>query len=153
MVYTSRGVLGWLPDIERWADVVAHFLRPGGSFYITEVHPFAQVFDDSEGITELRVRYPYFSHDEPLAFAVEGSYADRDAPVDHDFEYGWNHSLGEIVTSLAARGLRIEFLHEFPWLEWPSPYFVPLDDGRYGLPEHQEGEIPLFFSLKATTAR
>ncbi|MDQ3956067.1 MAG: class I SAM-dependent methyltransferase [Actinomycetota bacterium] len=150
IVYTSRGVLGWLPDIEGWADVVAHFVRPGGLFYITEVHPFAQVFDDDESITELRVKYPYFSQAEALTFPVQGSYADRGARVEHDFEYGWNHSLGEIVTALASRGLRIEFLHEFPFLEWPSPYYVPIGDERYVLPDSQEGETPSFFSLKAT---
>ena len=60
VVYTSRGVLGWLPDIERWARVAAHFVRPGGFFYITEIHPVAQVFE-SEGVEpgELRLTYPY----------------------------------------------------------------------------------------------
>jgi SAM-dependent methyltransferase len=52
VVYTSRGVLGWLPDIPRWAGVVARFLRPGGIFYITEVHPVALAFDDRSGVTD-----------------------------------------------------------------------------------------------------
>ena len=39
VVYTSRGVIGWLPDLDRWAEVAAHFVRPGGIFYITEGHP------------------------------------------------------------------------------------------------------------------
>ena len=42
VVYTSRGVLGWLPDIRGWARVVAHFVAPGGTFFITEIHPVAQ---------------------------------------------------------------------------------------------------------------
>ena len=46
LVYTSRGVLGWLPDISRWARVVSHFLKPGGTFYITEIHPVAQAFEN-----------------------------------------------------------------------------------------------------------
>ena len=50
LVFTSGGVLGWLPDIKRWAEVVAHFVRPGGRFYITEIHPIAQVFEN-EGVT------------------------------------------------------------------------------------------------------
>lgn len=41
VVFTSYGVLGWLPDIEGWARVAAHFVKPGGFFYIAEVHPFA----------------------------------------------------------------------------------------------------------------
>src|SRR6187549_40971 len=29
VVYTSRGVLGWLSDLERWARGIARVLRPG----------------------------------------------------------------------------------------------------------------------------
>src|SRR5262249_20693055 len=60
IVFTSHGVLCWLPDLERWAHVIAHFLRPGGLFYIIEAHPFALVFDDERKDRELRPRYPYF---------------------------------------------------------------------------------------------
>src|SRR5687767_2636968 len=59
IVYTSRGVLGWLPDLERWADTIVHFMRPGGLFYITEAHPFMYVFDDDESATSLKVKYDY----------------------------------------------------------------------------------------------
>ena len=46
VVYTSRGVLGWLPDIRGWARVVAHFVKPGGIFFITEAHPIAWALDE-----------------------------------------------------------------------------------------------------------
>jgi SAM-dependent methyltransferase len=150
VVYTSRGVLGWLPDINRWAQVAAHFVRPGGVFYLTEVHPFAQVFDDDEGVTGLRLRYPYFTTPEPLAFPTQGSYADRSAQVKQEVEYGWNHGLGEIVTGLAQAGLRIEFLHEFPFGEWPVSFLNPATDGTYRLPPENDGKLPLFFSIRAT---
>jgi 2-polyprenyl-3-methyl-5-hydroxy-6-metoxy-1,4-benzoquinol methylase len=39
IVYTSRGVLGWLPDIAAWGRVAAQFVRPGGFLYVTEIHP------------------------------------------------------------------------------------------------------------------
>jgi SAM-dependent methyltransferase len=150
VVYTSRGVLGWLPDLEGWAGVIEHFLRPGGTFYITEVHPFLQVFDDEEGVTQLRVRYHYFPRREPLVFPVRGSYADPDADIETPFEYGWQHSIGEIVTSLTSAGLSIDFLHEWPFLEWPSSPLEEHADGTWRLRRDQEGEIPLFFSLRAT---
>jgi len=151
VVYTSRGVLGWLPDIERWAEVSAHFVRPGGIFYVTEIHPVIQAFDDEDiGPGELRLRYPYFSRAEPLAFEVQDSYADRTAAVRSPVEYGWPHGLGEIVSALAAAGLRIDFLHEFPFVEWAVPFLEARDDGTWRLPTGQEGELPLFFSLRAT---
>ena len=109
LVYTSRGVLGWLPDIRAWARVAAHFVRPGGAFYVTEIHPVAQVFEnEGVGPGQLVPTYPYWSHPEPLRFEVHGSYADRDAPTDGLTEHGWDHSLGEIVTALVEAGLRIE---------------------------------------------
>ena len=151
IVYTSRGVLGWLPDIAAWARVVAHFVRPGGFFYVTEVHPVAQVFDD-QGVTagELRLRYPYWSHEEPITLAVKGSYADPSAPTEGLVEHGWDHSLGEIVTSLIDAGLRIDFVHEFDFVDWPVEFLVQSPDGKWRLPPGTKGELPLFFSLKAT---
>jgi SAM-dependent methyltransferase len=152
VVYASRGVIGWLPDLDRWAEVTAHFVRPGGILYITEGHPVMWVFDDGEGVSDLRLRYPYWSREEPLRFRVQGSYADPSAKVEHEYEYSWNHGLGEIVTAVARTGLRIEFLHEFPFVDWPVPFLEPHDDGTWRLPagRYGEGELPLFFSLRAT---
>ena len=148
-LHLARGT--WLlPDIQRWAQVVTHFLKPGGVFYITEIHPFAQVFDDDDGVTELRFRYPYFTTQEPLAFTPQGSYADRSATVKAEHEYAWNHSMGEIVTALATNGLRVEFLHEFTFCEWPVSFLLPGGDGRYRLPPELDGKLPLFFSLRAS---
>lgn len=150
VVYTSRGVLGWLSDLGRWAEVVARAVRPGGFFYLTEVHPIAQVFDDDEGVTELKLRYRYFSQPEPFRFEVKGSYADRTAEIKQRVEYGWNHGLGEIITALATAGLRIDFVHEFPFSEWPISFLQPAGDGTYRLPPPDDGRLPLFFSLKAS---
>jgi SAM-dependent methyltransferase len=151
IVYTSCGVLGWLPDIRSWGRVAAHFVRPGGFLYLTEIHPVAQVFaEDGVAPGELRLAYPYWSHPEALRFEVQGSYADRDAPTPGLVEYGWDHSLGEIVTSLADAGLRIEFLHELDFVRWPLGFLVEGADGRWRLPDGTKGNLPLFFSLKAT---
>jgi len=151
IVYTSRGVLGWLPDIAGWARVAAHFVKPGGTFYITEIHPVANVFEN-EGVEpgELRLDYPYWSHSAPLRFEVRGSYADPDAPTDGLVEHGWDHSLGEIVSALVDAGLRLEFLHELDFVEWPMDFLVEGEDGRWRLPPGTKGELPLFFSLRAT---
>jgi SAM-dependent methyltransferase len=151
VVYTSGGVLEWLPDIANWGRVAAHFVRPGGFFYVTEIHPVAQVFEN-KGVEsgELRLAYPYWSHPEPHRFEEKGSYADREAHTDGLVEYGWDHSLGEILTSLADAGLRLEFLHEFDFVRRPVDFLVEGEDGRWRLPPGSKGSLPLFFSLKAT---
>jgi len=151
VVYTSKGVLGWLPDIAGWARVAARFVKPGGIFYVTEIHPVAQAFEN-EGVAvgELRLAYPYWSHVEPLTFEVHGSYADTSAPTEGLVEHGWDHSLGEIVTSLIEAGLHIDFLHEFDFVDWPIDFLVEGPDGRWRLPPGTAGQLPLFFSLRAS---
>ena len=153
IVYTSRGVLGWLPDIRGWARVVARFVKPGGRFFISEIHPVAQAFED-EGVGpgELRLRYPYWEHGDPLIFDVHGSYADPGADLGEDHkEHGWDHGLGEIVTALIDAGLRIDRLDELPFLEWKVDYLVEETPGsdRCVLPDGA-GELPLMFSLLAS---
>lgn len=153
IVYTSRGVLGWLPDIGAWARVVAHFLRPGGRFYISEIHPVIQAFEN-EGVApgELRLAYPYWEHRDPLIFEVQGSYADPSADVGVQHEHGWDHGLGEIVTALIDAGLHLAWLRESPVLDWGADFLVETapGSGRFRLPADAKGEIPLMFSLLAT---
>ena len=144
IVYTSFGVLAWLPDLPRWARVVEHFLVPGGTFYIAEYHPFPLVFDEKRGIADAKIANRYFPGDEPIVYTGE--------EVNEDFVvYGWPYSLGAVVSALAEQGLRIDFLHEFPFSESPHLEFVvPTADGGWGLPPEVEGELPLLFSVKAT---
>jgi 2-polyprenyl-3-methyl-5-hydroxy-6-metoxy-1,4-benzoquinol methylase len=49
VVYTGTGALVWLPDMTRWAQVVAALLEPGGLLYLVEGHPFAQILDEAHG--------------------------------------------------------------------------------------------------------
>ena len=58
--------------------------------------------------------------------------------------------MGEIVTALTAAGLHIDFLHEFPFAEWPISFLEPAPDGTHRLPAEHDGKLPLFFSLKAS---
>lgn len=151
VVYTSNGVLNWLPDVGRWGRVVATMLKPGGRFYVLEIHPVLQALED-EGVApgELRLRYPYWEHPEPLVFTDTTDYADPTVPVSAHVEYGWDHSLGEIVTALAQAGLRIEHLREHPFLNWKLDFLVAADDGTWRLPPDAKGELPLMFSILAT---
>ena len=144
IVFTSYGVKAWLPDTPRWAKIAAGFLKPGGTFYIVEIHPFLHVFDDSDDRRELTVNGAYFGGPEPTRFEYGCNYAG--APVTRPV-YEWQHTLGEIVSSLTAAGLRIEFLHEFPLCCYGALSFMEQDDeGWWRLPGDP---LPLLFSLKA----
>lgn len=147
IVFTSYGVLCWLPDLTRWGAVIAHFLKPGGFFYIVDGHPFAGVFDDEKDATGLEVAYPYFPQAAPEACTCVGSYA-TDADVAHT-EYEWPHSLSEIVNAVVGAGLELEFLHEFPYAAYRClPFMEQGEDGWWRLTEHQDS-VPLLFSAKA----
>ena len=132
IVYTSRGVLIWLPDIPRWAEVVATLLKPGGILYLREGHPFAYVFDD-EAESGLSVRYPYFRGPDPDHWDDPGTYADPTAQTTHNETYEWSHSMGTIVTAIGQAGLAVEFLHEFDHLCWEAfPGWSPARSPAHG---------------------
>ncbi len=107
-------------------------------------------WDDADDVTDLQLRYPYFDRAEPLPFPVRGSYSDRQAHVTQSVQYAWPHSMGEIVTVVAEAGLRIDFLHEFPFVFYQMLPFLEQRDGAWWLPAGWPGELPLSFSLKAT---
>lgn len=146
IVYTSFGVLSWLPDLTAWAQLAARYLSPGGFFYIAEFHPFAMVFDDSAD--EPRLNYSYFNQ-EVERYPVSGSYADPTAESKVKDEYNWPYTLGGVVTALLQAGLVPEYLHEHPYTVFPQlPYLVKKDRHYWVLPEGTP-EFPLMFSIKA----
>ena len=150
VVFASCGVLCWLPDFPAWAHVAAGFVKPGGTFYLIDSHPMGNTFDDSPGAPPLTLRYPYFASDTPLQFEEQdGSYA-TDAKLANKRTVEFAHDLGEIITSLIDAGLRIEFLHEFPFAGYKAlPGMIKGDDGYWRLPG-TESQVPFLFSVKAT---
>jgi SAM-dependent methyltransferase len=147
IVYTSGGVLCWLPDLNKWGKIIAHFLKRGGFFYIMEGHPFSTVFDNSAAATELKVRQSYFHNPEPIKWSWEEDYADPSF-IGTQSSFEWTHSLGDIINALVGAGLKIEFLHEFPYSFFKAMPFLQRGDNGFW---HLEGDkLPLVFSLKAS---
>jgi len=150
IVFTSYGVLSWLPDIHRWASVASQLVRPGGTFYVAELHPIGGMFDTLAD--ELRVNESYFSNGEPLRFDDDGSYADLEATLTNRTTYSWPHPVSEVATAVIDAGLRIEFIHEFPYsIERWFPFMELGGDGYYRMPE-QMPSIPLLYSIRANKA-
>ena len=89
IVFTTYGTIGWLPDLDRWANIISKFLRPGGHLVFVEFHPVVWMFDDQfEKIT-----YNYFNT-EPIIETESGTYADKNAPISQSY-VTWNHSMSE----------------------------------------------------------
>jgi SAM-dependent methyltransferase len=143
VVYTGKGSLLWLPDLDRWAAVVRDLLAPGGFLYLAEFHPVAAVLGDDEPIP---VRN-YFAT-EPARYDAPGSYAIPDTVTVHNLSYEWQHPLSRVLTALLELGFRIELFHEWDFTPDPRPkWLVSGPDGRRWRPGG--GSLPLLYSLKA----
>ena len=146
VVFTTEGVLCWLPDLYLWARNVRHLLADDGFFYLLDGHPFFMVWDE-ERLPELAVKYPYFVK-RPDQDGWIGGYASEPK---QGTNYSWMYTMGEIVTALSQAGLHIEWLHEFDWLYYQLDADKQQRDARGGwvFPEHRQ-RLPYTFSLKAT---
>jgi SAM-dependent methyltransferase len=111
LVYTSRGVMVWLPDLTRWAQVIATALKPGGIFLLFEEHPIASCLWITDG--KLHLESDYFGRGRPETSAGWRHFQGGEAAQQTKLEFSW--PLGDIVTALAQAGhLYIERLEEFP---------------------------------------
>ena len=148
IVYTGVGALCWLPDIKGWAGVVGQLLKPGGTFYIHEFHPVLWALDADRTDGMLSMTEPYFETVDPNRWEDIGTYADEDATFENTVTYEWNHSMGEIITSLIEVGLRIEFLHEQRTsVISVLPGMIETEEG-WTLSEKKE-RTPMMYSIRA----
>ncbi|MEH0154831.1 class I SAM-dependent methyltransferase [Limibacter armeniacum] len=143
IIFTTYGVVGWLPELTKWAKLIHQFLKPQGRFLLVEFHPVVWMHDDDFK----QIAYSYFNK-EAIIETSEGSYADKD--TSHNYEsVGWNHDLSEVFTALLQAGLQIKLFKEYDF----SPYncfnnTVPAEKGFQikGL----EGKLPMVYAVEAT---
>ena len=158
IVYTGIGALCWLPDIKRWAEIVAGFLKPRGRLYLIEGHPALWASDDTRTDTDLVLFAPYFETREPNRWEDGTDYADPTAVMQNTVTYNWNHGLGEIVSALIDAGLSLDWLHEHKTAYWKAmTSMVSVQDANHWqvkdewqLPQGQRDHLPLMYSLTAT---
>jgi len=142
VVFSSTGVLCWMPDIQIYARTVRHLLKDGGFFYLLDGHPFRNVFLDEKGENgpTTTVQGDYFRKS-AWRYAGMGDYTDPQVMIPEP-SYEWDWTLGEVVTAFCEAGLRIEFLHEFPQYFYNG--YTP-----YDVEEEKVERFPCTFSLKA----
>jgi SAM-dependent methyltransferase len=153
VVYTGKGALCYLPDLPRWASVVADLLRPGGLLYIVEFHPLLNALGPTPppgAGPELLLRHDYLEG--TGAIERDGTYTYTDGPAlqDATVAYEWAHGLGEVINALSGAGLRIAGLRETELLPWPRwKHMVRAEGGWWRLP-NADPRIPLLYALRAT---
>ena len=109
-VFTGGGALVWLPDITRWAQIVAGLLKPGGRLVLEDIHPVSAILWEVDG----RIEFvgDYFSRGQGEASTSWTHFKGGEDAREVRYEFNW--PLGDIVTALARAGLVIERLEEFP---------------------------------------
>jgi len=150
LVFTGIGALCWLPDIRRWADVVAGLLRPGGRLFMREGHPMMWTLSDPRPDGLLVIEYPYFESP-GIVFSYSESYSGTGELASPD-SVGFNHGLGEIFTALRDAGLAVTDIEEHREVPW-NPLDTAMEEspewpGEYRLREGGE-RVPLTYTLQA----
>lgn len=149
LVFTGIGAICWLPDIRRWAEVVAGLLAPGGRLFIREGHPMLWAIDERR-TDALVVGYPYFETPEPVVFDEEGTYVETDQVFTQNVSHSWNHGLGEIMTALLDNGFTITGFTEHDSVPW-QPFegrMVRDEHGEWRLTEGRD-RLPMSYTLRA----
>lgn len=144
MVYTSYGTIGWLPDLNQWAQLISKFLIPKGVFVFVEFHPVVWMFNNNFD----KIIYSYFKTD-AIVETESGTYADRTANITQQ-SITWNHSLGEVLSALLQNDLQLEYFEEFNY----SPYncfnhTIEVNEKQFRI-KSLDNKIPMVYALKAT---
>ncbi len=144
LVFASYGIISWLPDLHKWADIISWCLKPGGRFYLVDFHPILWMLDDQLSL----VQYPYDSAGSALCFKNVSSYAEPELPLQNQ-EFNWHHGVGTLVNALIKSSLHIEFLNE----HFYSPYrifpdMIEIGEKRW-IHKKLKHDIPYLFSISA----
>ena len=159
VVFSSYGVVCWLPDLGAWAEGVAAVLKPGGRFVLVDFHPAAEMFDEhwnharaypcggeplllDEGVGDYVAESGGLT---PAGF-VEGMRGFENPESCHLFRWG----LGEIVTALAGTELSILILKEYPYSNGER-HFGGMRElpGRRMVPPEGTPAVPLMYGISA----
>jgi len=143
IVFTSYGTVGWLPDMNKWAEIIHHFLKPGGKFIMVEFHPVVWIFDDDFK----EIVYNYTDTD-PIIEEMTGTYTNRQANIKNK-SVSWNHGLGTVLDALLQKGLTIVGFQEYDY----SPYncfnnTIEIEKGKFQI-RGLESKIPMLYSIIA----
>ena len=143
IIYTSYGVIGWLPDLQRWGKIIDTFLKPGGKLVLVEFHPVVWMFD----YDFTRIQYSYFNT-EAIVEQTTGTYTDRNAAINYQ-EVSWNHSLDEVFAGLLQNGLKLTGFREYAFSHYNCFAHMQQTGPRKYIIEPLGDKMPLMYSVTA----
>lgn len=143
LVYTGRGAICWIMDLDAWAGVVHRLLKPGGKLYLFEGHPISNIWDLESDHLKLDADFGDYFQEEAIASAGWPTtyIGDLGKPEEeHATKYEKSWRLDQIVNAVLGAGLELIRLEEHPdqfWNAFPN------------LPEELARKLPQTFSLLA----
>lgn len=140
LVYTGRGALCWLQDLDGWARVIYRLLKPGGHFSVFDDHPVTWLFDQETETYEWSGT-DYFHHCESGMGWPDSYIGDIGIPLEQQsrtYECLW--PIASVFQALTRAGLAVVHLGEHP-----EPYW----DVYPKLKPELLGKVPLTFSMLA----
>ena len=138
ILYQSYGTHCWISNLDRWAQMVTHYLKPGGFFYIIDDHPITQIYEVENG--------SYFDT-APERYSGERDYCDRSYRIENEL-VEWQHTLADFINAVIKAGLIIERLNEYNGGYYPV-HEDWYEKGGFWYPPDGPPPYPLMFSLKA----
>lgn len=151
LVFTGIGALCWLPDVRRWAEVVATLLKPGGRLFIREGHPMLWALGDPRSDGLVTVEHPYVERAEATVWDEPGTYVETDVQFEHTVTHEWNHGIGQILTAVLDAGLEVTAFEEHdsaPWDPLPGYTESAAHDGEHRLRD-RPWRVPFTYTLQA----
>ena len=149
MVFTTEGVLSWLPNLNKWAETVRHLLNENGVVYVLDGHPFYMTFDEEKlRENKLEIKYPYFIREPEYAENMPDYCSDSKMGEN----FGWMYKVSDIINSLSKAGLTIEFFNEYDSLYFDLGGMEESRNGQCHFPFF-DTKLPFTFSLKARLLR
>ncbi|MFK7973128.1 MAG: class I SAM-dependent methyltransferase [Bacteroidia bacterium] len=143
IVFTSYGVLGWLPDLKRWSEVVNKHLKPGGTLCIVESHSVMYLFNEKGEFF-----YPYFGGKGPDTEMTSQTYTDgpKHESLPENF---WIHTQEEIIQTVIDAGLSLNYIKAYPYFPYPAFNMEKVGEEQHVF-NSQQGRIPYTYSILAT---
>ncbi|MEZ5167758.1 MAG: class I SAM-dependent methyltransferase [Acidimicrobiales bacterium] len=143
LVYTGKGALCWLPDMDRWAAVMWGLCRPGGRLYVSEFHPLADVLGDDD----TDIARSYFPQGGEVFDDGAGSYAAPGAETVHNTIVDFIHPLSEVIGALLGVGFRLRAFRELPFTVFARwPWLAEREPGVWSMPGERP-DLPLMYSM------
>lgn len=110
IVLTTIGVIGWMPDIDAFFQVVRGLLRPGGLLVMEEMHPVLLMYEPNPDTGASTIKYSYFARqiwEETSGLDYYGGSTYDAKPA-----FSFMHRLDEILMAGLNNGLSLAYFKE-----------------------------------------